>query len=168
MIIHGRNMRLNNYYLCLYKQITYLDGISQRFPIQSLVLSLNFNHVDLTSHHHYSYQLSIVCAQSFHALVQSFRKERRLVLYGPDNGQETFFRVSGKLILDSLLDVVSGDALVLLEDELQLGVITLTQHHVEGGLVGAHPQLSGSQECLCVCRGTLLIGHHAFVSTGVA
>lgn len=147
---------------------TYLDSIRQRFFIVSLVLPLNLNHINLTSSHHQSDQLSVVRSQAFHALIQLFSEERCLVLYRPYHRQEPLLGVTRKLIFNRLFNIVSGDPGIFLEYKLQLTVVTLAQHHVEGGFVCSETQFSGSQESLCVGLGGLGIHYAALVPAGIA
>jgi hypothetical protein len=149
-------------------EFAYLDGVRQRLSIFGSVLPLDVPHVDLAPRHHQSDQVAVVGPHPLHALVQALGEERRLVLDGAHHRQQPFLDVPRELVLDGLLDVVSGEALVLFEDHAQLGMVPLAEDHVECRLVCAELEFSGSEERLGVGGGRLGVGHHGLVAPRAA
>lgn len=83
------------------------------------------------------------------------------------NGKVSVLERPGEFTLDRLLQGVTGDSLVLVEDSSQLRITLRDQNGVESTLVGSPLSFAGSEKPLGVLHCRCFVDFGIFVSAGL-
>lgn len=95
-------------------------------------------------------------------------KELGFVVHTAEDCDKPILDVATELILDGLLERVSGHLIVLLEDEFQLFVVALAHDGVEYWFICSKHKFTGTQKRGRIGLGGIWIGGTRFIAITLA